>query len=208
MIFKIIRSIQKDFGTSLLAATYRKSNSKETITKDANRWVYPYRLDSRLPKNYTIYDLLFFLFKRYKEFRNLYYYRLKKDKLQNHFLMRLLVFLYPPRDSISIKSSEIGPGLFLQHGTAAHVGAVKIGENCWLNQSITIGFAGRGKAPTLGNNVVVRPGAKIFGQVTIGDNSIVGANSVVLKDVPPNCTVVGVPARIIRRNGERVDEKL
>ena len=62
--------------------------------------------------------------------------------------------------------------------------------------------------PTLCNNVMISAGAKIIGDVTIGDNSIVGASSVVLKDVPPNCTVVGVPGKIVKENGIRVDKEL
>ena len=109
---------------------------------------------------------------------------------------------------VTIKVFEIGPGLFIQHGSASRIGAKKIGENCWINQNVTVGFSGEGKMPVIGDNVVIRPGSRIFGDIIIGDNSIVGANAVVLKNVPPNCTVAGVPARIIRRNGQRVDEKL
>jgi len=71
-----------------------------------------------------------------------------------------------------------------------------------------MGYADVDDRPTVGNNVSVGAGAKIFGSITIGDNVIIGANAVVIKDVPANCTVVGVPARIIRRNGKRVDGEL
>lgn len=208
MDMRFLRAIYREMNYSLLAAAFRKSSCKDAIVKDAERWVKPYNLENRLSENYTIYDLLYYLFNRYREFRNLFYYRFSSDPAKNHFLIKLLKYLYPPRDSVGIQAGEIGAGLFIQHGTASSVGALKIGENCWLNQHITIGFSGEGNAPTLGNNVVVRPGARIFGKVTIGDNSIVGTNAVVLKDVPPNCTVVGVPARIILRDGQRVDEKL
>jgi serine O-acetyltransferase len=208
MLFKIAKMITNDLGHSLLASVFRKAINKDAITKDAKRWIEPYDLEKRLPKNYTFYDLIFFLFNRYHEYRNLFYYRLSKDPAKNHFLFRLLKKIYPPRSSLKLLSYEIGPGFFIQHGTASGIGARKIGENCWINQHVSVGFSAKGKMPIIGNNVVIRPGAKIYGDITIGDNSTIAANAVVLKDVPPNCTVAGVPARIIRRNGQRVDEKL
>ena len=88
-----------------------------------------------------------------------------------------------------------------------------IGNDCTLYQGVTLGGVGTGehkvkRHPTLQNNVMISSGARIIGDVTIGDNSIVGASSVVLKDVPPNCTVVGVPGRIVKENGIRVDKEL
>ncbi|HND48784.1 MAG TPA: DapH/DapD/GlmU-related protein, partial [Anaerolineales bacterium] len=88
------------------------------------------------------------------------------------------------------------------------IGAQSIGKNCWINQLVVIGYSDTGKAPTLGDNVHIAMGAKVYGDIHIGDNSIVGANAVVFKNVPPNCTVAGVPARIIKRDGKRVDEPL
>lgn len=208
MILKALKRMYKGFKYSILASMFRKSNSKQTIIQDAERWISPYRLHERLPKNYSSPDLLFYLFNRYPEFRNLFYYRLKKDSARKHVFFQLLQKLYPQRESLRLASTEIGPGLFIQHGTCLSLGAVKIGENCWVNQQVTVGFAAEGQAPILGNGVVIRPGAKVFGKITIGDNSIIGANSVVMKDVPPNCTVAGKPARIIRRDGQRVNEKL
>jgi len=208
MVVKIAKTITNEMGKSLLASVFRKSKNKEVIVKDAERWIEPYHLEKRLPGNYTFYDLIFFLFNHYREYRNLFYYRFGKDPAKNHFLFKLLKKVYPPWDMVTIKVFEIGPGLFIQHGSASRIGAKKIGENCWINQNVTVGFSGEGKMPVIGDNVVIRPGSRIFGDIIIGDNSIVGANAVVLKNVPPNCTVAGVPARIIRRNGQRVDEKL
>lgn len=208
MILNFLRTANREIRYDLLAAVFRRSNKKSIIVKDAERWIDPYQLRERLPMNFKTIDLIFYLFHRYPEFRNLFYYRFYSDPARNHFLYKLLERLFPPRDSVKISVNEIGSGLFIQHGTASSIGADKIGENCWINQHVTIGFSEERKAPIFGNGVVIRPGARIFGGITIGDNSIVGANCVVLKDVPPNCTVVGVPARIIRRNGQRVDEKL
>ena len=208
MVVKVLRIMYTEFRYSLLTAVFRKSMHKQTIIKDAQRWIKPYRLWERLPDNYTFYDLLFYIFNRYNEFRNLFYYRFIKDPAKNHFLFYLLRKICPPRDCVRLQTGEIGAGFFIQHGTCCSLGAKKIGKNCWINQQVTIGFSAEGKNPIVGNNVMIRPGAKIFGELTIGDNSIIGANAVVMKDVPPNCTVVGRPARIVRRNGQRVDEKL
>jgi serine O-acetyltransferase len=97
-------------------------------------------------------------------------------------------------------AAKIGPGLFIDHATGVVVGETsEIGSNCILFHGSTLGATGleHGKRhPTLGNRVFVGAGAKILGNITIGDNCRVGAGSVVLKDVPPNCTVVGVPGKI------------
>jgi serine O-acetyltransferase len=98
--------------------------------------------------------------------------------------------------------------MFIQHGFSTIIGADRIGKNFWVNQQITTGFDELGERPTIGDNVHICSGAKVIGAVTIGDNSIIGANAVVVKDVPPNCTVVGVPARIVRKDGVRVRETL
>lgn len=108
----------------------------------------------------------------------------------------------------------IGKRLFIDHGMGVVIGETTIiGDDCLLYQGVTLGGVGTGKHtvkrhPTLCNNVMVSAGAKIIGNVTIGNNTIIGASSVVLKDVPANCTVVGVPGRIVKENGIRVDREL
>ena len=110
--------------------------------------------------------------------------------------------------------ATIGKRFFIDHGTGVVIGETTIiGNDCTLYQGVTLGGVGTGehkvkRHPTLQNNVMISSGARIIGDVTIGDNSIVGASSVVLKDVPPNCTVVGVPGRIVKENGIRVDKEL
>ncbi len=102
--------------------------------------------------------------------------------------------------------AQIGKGLFIDHGSGVIIGETTIiGDNCTLYQGVTLGGTGKeqGKRhPTLGNNVMVSAGAKVLGSFTIGDNCKIGAGSVVLEEVPPNCTVVGVPGRIVRRNNQ------
>jgi serine O-acetyltransferase len=107
-------------------------------------------------------------------------------------------------------AAKIGSGFFIDHGTGVVIGeTTEIGNHVTLFQGVTLGGTGkeRGKRhPTLGNHVVVGAGAKILGGIKIGDNVKIGANSVVLKSVPPNSTVIGVPARIIKAEGERLPE--
>ncbi len=105
-------------------------------------------------------------------------------------------------------AAEIGRGLFIDHGTGVVVGETSIiGSDVTLFQGVTLGGTGkeRGKRhPTLGDRVVVGAGAKILGNINIEDDVYIGANAVVLKDVPGNCTVVGIPGRIVKREGRRV----
>lgn len=100
--------------------------------------------------------------------------------------------------------ATIGEGLFIDHGNGVIIGETTIiGDNCTLYQGVTLGGTGKehGKRhPTLGNNVMVSAGAKVLGSFSIGDNSKIGAGSVVLEEVPANSTVVGVPGRVIKRD--------
>lgn len=102
----------------------------------------------------------------------------------------------------------IGKGFFIDHGSGVIIGETTIiGDNVTLYQGVTLGGTGKetGKRhPTLCDNVMVSAGAKIIGSFTIGENSKIGAGSVVLEEVPPNCTVVGVPGRIVKRNNMKV----
>jgi serine O-acetyltransferase len=107
-------------------------------------------------------------------------------------------------------AAKIGRGFFIDHGMGVVIGeTAEIGNYVTLFQGVTLGGTGkeRGKRhPTLGNHVVVGAGAKILGGIRIGDNVKIGANSVVLKSVPANSTVIGVPGRIIKADGARLPE--
>lgn len=104
--------------------------------------------------------------------------------------------------------AKIGQGLFIDHGAGVVIGeTTEIGDNVTIYQGVTLGGTGKEKGkrhPTIGNNVVISAGAKILGSFEVGDNSKIGAGSVVLKPVPSNSTVVGVPGKIVFRDGERV----
>lgn len=107
-------------------------------------------------------------------------------------------------------AAEIGSGIFIDHGVGLVIGeTTQIGDDCVLYQGVTLGGTGKdiGKRhPTLEEGVMVSAGAKVLGPVIIGAHSKIGAGSVVLKDVPPYSTVVGVPGRVVRQEGKRVDE--
>lgn len=104
--------------------------------------------------------------------------------------------------------ATIGKGLFIDHGSGVIIGETTvIGDNVTLYQGVTLGGTGKEKGkrhPTLEDNVMVSAGAKILGSFTIGENSKIGAGSVVLEEVPPNCTVVGVPGRIVRMDNKKI----
>ena len=99
--------------------------------------------------------------------------------------------------------------MFIDHGSGVVIGETAVvGDNCTLYQGVTLGGTGKhtGKRhPTLGNNVMVGSGAKVLGPFTIGDNSKIAANAVVLEAIPENSTAVGIPARVVRRNGQKTD---
>ncbi len=104
--------------------------------------------------------------------------------------------------------ATIGRGLVIDHGSGVVIGeTAEIGDNCTLYQGVTLGGTGKdtGKRhPTLGNNVMVGAGAKVLGPFRIGDNAKIAAGAVVLEEIPANATAVGIPARVVRRDGVRV----
>ena len=145
--------------------------------------------------------------KFYKSLRKTeYYYNCKNtflDKLFRKLLYIRLVNLCN-KYNWTIPINVFGPGLNLVHtGTIVVSGKAKIGKNCRIHVCTNIGNAlshGEAGAPIIGDNVYIGPGAKIFGPITIGNNVVVGANAVVNKSFPDNCTIAGVPAEIISYN--------
>ncbi|MGI5920554.1 MAG: serine O-acetyltransferase [Syntrophomonadaceae bacterium] len=126
-----------------------------------------------------------------------------------YFLARLVSHISRFLTGIEIHpGAKIGQGLFIDHGSGIVIGeTAEIGDNVTLYQGVTLGGTGKEKGkrhPTIGNNVTISSGAKILGSFTVGDNVKIGAGSVVLKSVPDNCTIVGVPGRVVARNGSKV----
>jgi serine O-acetyltransferase len=175
---------------------YLSSPRRDVIDVDLEVWMREYELDGSPVLG------LHTLLTRFPEYRNLFYYRVKP-------LSYVLRLVYPPLPTLRLNAAQIGPGLFVQHGEGARVNGERIGAYCWINQQVTIGYSNKTDRPTLEDHVRVGPGARIFGAVTVGEGTTVGSNAVIVKDVPPNCTVVGVyPAYIVRENGERANRRL
>lgn len=107
-------------------------------------------------------------------------------------------------------AAKIGSGVFIDHGAGVVIGeTAEVGDDCTIYQGVTLGGTGKDKGkrhPTLEKGVMVAAGAKILGPFTVGKHAKIGAGSVVLKEVPANATVVGVPGRVVRIKGERVDD--
>lgn len=139
-------------------------------------------------------------------------YRISHWFYQHHmqFIARWVSQSSKRRTGIEIHpAATIGRRLVIDHGTGIVIGATaEIGDDCLLYQGVTLGGTGAGhgkRHPTLGNNVMVGCGAKVLGPFKVGDNSKIAANSVVLREVPPNSTVVGIPGHIVRQGGEKLD---
>ena len=130
-------------------------------------------------------------------------------KRKHYFLARWISQRVATKTGIEIHpGAKIGRGLFIDHGSGVVIGETAvIGNNVTLFQGVTLGGTGKEKGkrhPTLKDNVMVSAGAKILGSFTIGAGSKIGAGSVVLNPVPPNCTVVGVPGRVIKKGEKKI----
>ena len=147
----------------------------------------------------------------YPSFKAIIYYRIEHKLYEgkHYFWARWVSQKGARKTGIEIHpGARIGKGLFIDHGNGVIIGETAIvGDNVTLYQGVTLGGTGKehGKRhPTLCNNVMVSAGAKVLGSFTIGENSKIGAGSVVLEEVPPNSTVVGVPGRVVKRNNQSV----
>lgn len=145
----------------------------------------------------------------YPSFKVMLHYRLahKLYDGRHYFLARWVSQRGVRKTGIEIHpGAQIGKGFFIDHGNGVIIGETAIiGDNVTLYQGVTLGGTGKehGKRhPTIGNNVMISAGAKVLGSFKIGDNSKIGAGSVVLEEVPPGSTVVGVPGRVVKRNNQ------
>src|SRR5690625_4174853 len=134
-------------------------------------------------------------------------------KRKFYFIARVISHLSRLFRCVRIHSEAvIGIRLFIHHGMEVGKGETcEIGDNVTIYQGVTLGGTGHEKGkrhPTVKDNVLIATGAKVLGSITIGENSKIGGGSVVLKDVPANSTVVGIPGRVVKQNGKRVSQKL
>ena len=163
-------------------------------------------IKARDPAARNIFEIFFL----YSGFHALIYYRIGNFFYRQHlyFIARLISQLGRFFTGIEIHpGATIGRGLFIDHGSGVVIGeTAEIGDECTLYQGVTLGGTGKdtGKRhPTLGNGVLVGAGAKVLGPFRVGDRAKIAAGSVVLNEIPDNCTAVGAPARIVRRDGQR-----
>jgi serine O-acetyltransferase len=173
------------------------SPARGVVDADVARWI-----DVVAPEPVPRRRLLWLL-ARYPEFRTLYYYRMRRASVAGGALAAIAAALFPGERTLHLTSSEIGPGLFIQHGFATVVSAARVGSRCWINQQVTVGFDRGGARPVIGDRVTIGAGAKVLGAVHVGDGARIGANAVVLTDVPAGYTAVGVPARLLPPKAER-----
>ena len=131
------------------------------------------------------------------------------DKRGHHFIADWISKHTRRKTGIEIHpSAQIGKGVFIDHGMGVVIGETAIvGDYCTIYQGVTLGGTGKDKGkrhPTIGNNVTIGSGAKVLGPFTVGDNSKIAANAVVLSEIPPDSTCVGVPAHIVKLGNQRV----
>jgi serine O-acetyltransferase len=162
---------------------YRLSDRQAIIDADVRRW------SEVLGRDLELLDLL-----ARPEFRSLYYHRIKTGNRAGRIANGLVAWAFPGERTLHLDTGDIGPGLFIQHGFATIVAAERVGANCWVNQQVTIGYDEAGRRPTLEDGVIVSAGAQVIGGITLHAGCRVGANAVVVRDVPPGTTAVGVPA--------------
>ncbi len=134
---------------------------------------------------------------RQRVFRSLFYYRL------GEYRSAFIKWMLPPEPTLTIWCPEIGPGAHFEHNYATYLNAERIGSDFYCLQLVTLGNDAQMRRPTIGNHVSIYTGATVFGGITIGDNVVIGAGSVVRRSVPANCTVAGNPAVIVRRDGQK-----
>jgi serine O-acetyltransferase len=179
-----------------LIILFRINKNRVCIKKDIEVWKLRYGIN----KN-TIQSLLHLLI-IYKEFRSLFYFR-------TGTIGRMLGHFFRPQESLFLSTKNLGEGCFIMHGFSTILLANEVKNNFCIYQQVTVGLNDHSSiGPTIMNDVTIYAGALVLGNITIGNNVKIGAGAVVIKDIPDNCTVVGNPARIVKRNGLKVDEIL
>jgi len=187
-VLKNVITILSSVRLTPLIALMLLCSNRHIVWADLDRWRY--RIGP--PRNLMERILLFVNLMTWEpQYRNVFYHR---TGVQG----RLLSILCPPMASLGLgRRTKIGPGLKIWHGDGTFVSADEIGKNCTIYHQVTIGRLNMEHPTTIGNNVTVYAGAKVLGRVKVGDNVTIAANSVVMSDVPPNVTVMGVPAVVV-----------
>lgn len=186
---------------------YGQTTLKKTIDKDIKRNA------SDKEKHFGVLALNYLLMTN-RVFRNQFFFRIESaDSRLFLLLSELAKLVLPVLPNVEVginKTGYIGGGLKIVHSLGCVISVHHAGENLTVFQGVTLGDSGKinefgFKNPVLGNNVTIFANAVVAGGITIGNNVKIGAGSVVLKDVPDNCTVIGNPARIIKKDGKKVN---
>ena len=173
------------------------SKQRQLIEADVARWNEVEGI------NFGLFKSINWYLTYRKEFRNLIQHRFKHPSgtITSYLHFAIARVLWKPMESLYIYTKDIGGGLYIQHGFATIISAKKIGKNCRIYQQVTVGYKGE-FAPVLEDNVSVTCGAKVLGGLTMHANSLAAAGAVVVKDVPENAIVAGVPAKVIAYKDE------
>jgi serine O-acetyltransferase len=180
----------------------------ELFKQDLQRWVIPQRIAP--PEAVTTRVMLRLLF-RHMPVRAMAWFRFgswcKRQRLP--FLPGWVQRQIYRRYGLEIKvGGDIAGGLYIAHPIGTVISPLRIGKNCTIIASVTIGMRNEWEFPALGDDVFVGAGARVLGGIEIGDGAMIGANAVVIHDIPAGATAVGIPARVIRYNGMRVEPAL
>lgn len=181
------------------------NQNRELLIKDLNRFRktnFPITNFQRI----HIWLIIFRYFFTSRGFRSIFFYRILNEQYKHKGISKIIWIISLILTEIEIPySAEIGGGLLIPHPKCIFINNKSvIGENVVIWQGVTIGgnfhkIENGRTSPIIGNNVIISAGAKVLGPVTIGDNSVIGANAVVIKDIPQESVAVGVPAKVVKR---------
>lgn len=184
--YRLLYDVLLMFKYPVFLIAMKNSNRAELVIEDAKKW--------GRKKYFEIFDELV----HNSNFASVFHYRCFDSKV----LCKIVQIFFKRNENIEINTPDVGGGLMIYHKMGCVVSAKKIGKGCIISQGVTIGFGGYGtgdeEKPVIGNNVRIATNAIVIGGISVGDNAVIGAGSVIVKDVPENAIVVGNPQRVLR----------